>query len=164
MAEQDNKTVANPPVATLDDLLTLEKAMIIVTLEDGSELSVPIRVPTQWEMLQIAHEVTYPSPPTAGVDPKTKRPFFDFNHPSYIAARESVDMDRNYRTLLAALQLDVPGDTKEEKLTFLKTKFSARITRQLNTAIAVLVGGGQARVAGRAATFLGNGTGNTEDL
>lgn len=153
-----------PPLATLEDLLTPENATVIVELEDGNEVSIQLRIPTAWQQLQIRHAIADPSPPTAGFDPKTKRPFFDFSNPQYLAAREQVEMDRNYRMLLFALPYTIPGNADDERLEFLKTKFSARLTRQLNMAIAGLVGGGQARIAGRAATFLGNGTGNTKDM
>lgn len=161
----DNPQINDTPQpATLEDLLAPEHATVIVQLEDGKEVTVNLRIPTAWQQLQIRQQVSDPAPPVSGIDPKTKRPIFDFNNPAYLAAREQAEMDRNYRMLLFALELPIPGNTDDEKLEFLKTKFSARLTRQLNVGMAVLVGGGQARIAGRAATFLGNGANGTADL
>lgn len=151
MAKRNADKPAAPALATLDDL---KRVTVNVTLElaDGTEVMVPMRSLSQHQVNSIRWEVDDPAPPISGTD-KSGRPVFDYNNPTYIKGRNEAEMERAYRVLLAALAIEIPGETKDDRLSYLKNEFDARVVRQLNEALGGLLMGGTARVAARAAEF-----------
>lgn len=126
----------------------------------GDLLVVPLRTLTYSEWLRLGFEVPDPTPPISGVD-KNGRPVFDTRHPDYLRAVEMATLQRGLRRLLAALQIDIPGDTAEQKLAALDASLDAGVARQLLGVLGRLAAKGEAHITARADTFRPGGTGDS---
>lgn len=134
---------------------------VIVTLPEGREVRIPLRTLTYWEIFQIEAKVPPPTPP---VSHATKDgPVFNFKDPGYLQALQLADIERSYRRVLAALRIEVPGASEEEKLHALKTRLDAGVMRQLNQVLMGSAMSGEARIEARAATFQPNRVGSAAD-
>jgi hypothetical protein len=148
-------------VLSLDDLAP---DPINVEIEQNGRIKViPLREIGNYEFVKLGYEVPNPVPPTMGVD-KNGRPLLDFNDPTSLRARADAEMERGYVRLLAMLAIDIPGETKAEQLAALKKSITPGVMRQLMDALNKLLGEGDARIVGRAETFLSGGTGDPADL
>lgn len=144
------------------DELAPTNVNVIVTLPEGREVRVPLRTLTYWEIFQIEAKVPPPVPP---VSHATKEgPVFDYKAPAYLQALQLADIERSYRRVLAALRIDVPGATEDEKLATLKARLDAGVMRQLNQVLMSSAMTGEARIEARAATFPGHGAGGNQDV
>lgn len=162
MSKQNGKERSITPVLSLDDLSTMQ-VNVEIELLNGDILAVPIKTLTYREWLEIGWEVPAPTPPISGVD-ASKRPVFNHNDPGYLANLERVNMERNYRRLLRALQIPIPGNTVDEQLDALKSKLDGAICRQLLNAINETGMAGEARIAARAESFRAGKAVDTEGV
>lgn len=118
-----------------------ELGEVVVDVEvqrpDGVTLAVPLRTLTEAKMREIRASVTWPTPPT--VDFKKVGgevvPILDRNDPAYLAADREADARLSYKALLAALVLDIPGETEEAKLAALRDGLGAYAFAVLLTAV-----------------------------
>jgi hypothetical protein len=142
---------------SLDDLSPLK---VRVEIEHGDRVVVvPLRTLPFFEWVRLGYEVANPVPPTMGVD-KNGRPLLDTRDPGYLRALDEAGMERAYVRLLAALDIPIPGDTREEKLAALKAKLDTNVARQLNGVLNQMASEGEARIVARSETFLGDGPGD----
>lgn len=104
---------------------------------DGVVLAVPLRTLTEAKMREIRASVVWPTPPV--VDMKKVGGevvnVYDRNDPAYLAADREADALLSYKALLAALDLDIPGDTEAERLAALQNGLGAYAFAVLLTAV-----------------------------
>lgn len=137
--------------ATLGDL----KRTVVnveITLADGEVVSIPMRTLTYFQYNAIRWSVPDPKPPVSGVD-KSGRPVFDVNDGTFRRQVAEAEMLRTHKLLLAALEMDVPGETEEARLDYLQTEVDAAVVRQLISVMQMTSTGGEARIAARAESF-----------
>ena len=67
---------------------------------------------------------------------------------------------RNVALLVQSLDMDILGDTLEEKTAALESAISARVMRQLMAVLEGVMRSGEARVESRVTTFHQDGTGD----
>lgn len=145
-------------ITTLADLDTVD---VMVEIEDNGEvLEFPLRLLKHYEWMEIGFEVPEPAPPIMGTD-KQGRPLFDHNNPDYKIAVEKAQLERNYRRLAASLKIDIPGDTRAEKVAALQKTLSYNICNKLFGAILQKAAEGKWRVQERAETFHSSRNGNS---
>lgn len=139
-------------MTTLNDL-----APVTVTVElerpDGQTVGVPLRLLTYSEWQRIGWEVPEPAPPVSGAT--REGPVFNTSDPDYLRQRAEAQTERQYRRLLAALEIDIPGDTPAEQVAALRQTLDYGMARQLFAALGKLAGEGEGRVAARADSFRG---------
>lgn len=107
---------------------------------------------------ELGRLVDAPQPPAMGVD-ANKRPLYNLNDPGY---KKQVDEAENRRGLLRLaefLDMDIPGETPQEKADALAEALEQDVVISLFNAMWGTVVEGKARVEARAATFHRNGTG-----
>lgn len=146
---------------SLDDGMTYE-AEIIVELPDDKAMIFKMRTLSIGEWDEIGGTVPQPGPPVSGFKKGTAEPIYNEKDAGYLAACNAADSKRMQRRLAAALVLDIPGETIEEKGDAIGTKMDAGVTRQLLGALMALTFGGVSRVDRRAESFHTNGTGRPD--
>lgn len=146
---------------SLDDLAPLN---VRVEIEHGDRiLTVPLKTLSYFEWVRLGYEVQSPVPPTMGVD-KQGRPLLDTRDPTYLRQLDEAGMERGYIRLLAALDIPIPGDTREEKIAALKSRLDTNVVRQLQSILNQLASEGEARIVGRAETFHRDGIGDVASV
>lgn len=148
-------------VASFDDLKP-GKVNIEVEMEDGEILLFPMRLPTYFDILDMEGRIPLPEAPITGAD-RNGRPLRNYSDPGYIANANRVVARRNVALLVQSLDMDIPGDTLEEKTAALETGISARVMRQLMAVLEGVMRSGEARVESRVTTFHEDGTGDAAD-
>lgn len=144
-------------------LTDLEPLRVSAELElpGGDVLIVPLRLLTYAAWNRIGREVKNPSPPLSGVD-ANKRPIHDLNDPTYQNAIAEAGEERNYRRLLAALDIPIPGATVEDKVKALRETVDAGVMRKLMDFLGGVIVQGEAAISGR--QFHDAGTGGAADV
>ncbi len=145
----------------LEDLQPL-RVEVEIEQPGGDVLVVPLRLLTYARWNRIGREVKTPSPPMTGVDPTTKRPLYDTNNPDYLSAVAEAGEERNYRRLLAALDLPIEGATVDAQIASLREMVDAGVMRQLLDFLGRAVVEGEAAISGR--QFHDAGTGGAADV
>lgn len=146
---------------TFEDLAPIR---IIVEVEHGGEiLEIPLKTLTYAEWNKLGTDIPTPTPPISGVD-KQGRPIFNNSDPTYITQVEQVAEQRVYARLLASLDMEVPGNTQQEKLDALRNKVDVNVMRQLVETISSFALKGEARVKHRAETFQSERAGEAESV
>lgn len=140
------------PVMHVNSLASFETADVEARLEfaDRVEL-VPMRTLSYGEFQRIGWQVRNPTPPISGVD-GSRRPVFDYNDATYQQQMQEAERQRALRRLLAALNVEVPGATDDEKIAYLQG-LDANYLRLLISVVGQLVTEGEARIEAKAAAF-----------
>jgi hypothetical protein len=149
-------------ITALSDLAPID---IIVEIDrpGGEIIAVPLRTLTYSDWLRLGLEIPNPTPPISGVD-KSGQPIFDTRNLDYLRQLEDANIKRGLRRLLAALQIDVPGDTVGDQLAALEATLDSGVGRQLLGVLAQIAAKGEARIAHRAGTFQPAGADDWPDL
>jgi len=142
-----------PRPATLGDLGRTD-VDVIIELPGGDEVLIPMRSLSYHRYNAIRWSVPDPAPPVNGVD-KNGRPVFDYHDATHLKRVADAGLERTYRLLLASLKLDIPGESDEEKLQYLRDEMDGAIVRQLMNVMEQIATKGSARIAARAGAFPG---------
>ncbi len=143
---------------SLEDGLTYE-ATIVVELPNNQGMIYKLRTLTISDWNRIGSTVPQPQAPVSGWD--GKRPIYDERDVGYLAACGEADLERNLRRLATAVQIDIPGETTEEKAEALKA-MDSNVARQLVAALLTLTFGGLVQIDKRAASFRPSANGHDE--
>ena len=137
--------------ATLGDL---HKTTILAEIElaDGEVVVIELRSLSYFTYNQIRWSVPDPAPETVGMD-KHGKPIYGYNDPAFRRKVNEAEMQRTYKLLLAALVMDIPGETDDDRLEYLQNELDASIVRQLVEMLQKMAVKGEARIAARAQTF-----------
>ena len=98
--------------AELQDNVTVN---LEIERHDGSVMVIPIRELGYSDWVNVEREVPYPQPPAGGADNKGV-PWYDNNNPDYRRKIADAVERRGYLRMLKAIQLDIPGETLDEKI------------------------------------------------
>lgn len=156
-AHTEEQAQAALPLATFADLEDRLVVNFEVERPGGGKVIIPLRELTYSDWLQAEFEYPRPQAPIMGSD-AAGRPLLNFGDPAFVKASAECEANRSYSRLLLALQLDIPGDTREDKIARLH-KIGSRIVRTLTAVLNDMHSVGEARVADHAATFQPNGAG-----
>jgi hypothetical protein len=143
---------------SLADGLTYE-ATIVVELPNNQGMYYKLHTLTISEWNEIGSAVPQPQPPVSGFD--GKQPIYNERDPGYLTACGNADLERNLRRLAAAVQIDIPGETLEEKAEALH-KMDSNVARQLLAALLSLTFGGLVQIDKRADSFRPSANGHDE--
>ena len=159
--------MANDPIQikSIDDLTTnapRRERNVIVEMPNGQELSFTLRELNLNEWNRIERAVTNPAPPIRGVD-KNARPVYNYYDTDYLRAIAEANEKRTLLHLLAALELDVPGDSQDEQLQWLQEELPRPLLSGLVEALNQTERTWEARVIDRAEQFQPNGASSTTD-
>jgi len=146
---------------SLDDGMTYE-AEIVVELPNDKAIIYKMRTLSVGEWDDIGRTVPQPGAPVSGFKKGSAEPIYNERDAGYLAACAAADAERSWRRLAAALLIDIPGDTLEQKAEAIGTKMDASVTRQLMSALLSLTFGGVSRIDRRAESFHTIGTGHPE--
>lgn len=144
-----------PPVATLSDL---EPSLItiVVTLVDDSEVTIPLKLVPQYRMMRLNAMVPSAMPPVVDYDLKNSgRPVYNYNDSTFIADSVEVNWKRNCLIMAEMIQLPIPGETLDERATYIREHFDPLVTDQLAGVIGERREKAKARIVTRAETFHG---------
>lgn len=149
----DVKPLETPPVAKLADL-ELATINMVVTLMDGAEVTLPMKMLPQFRMMEIT---------TAVPDPLLKAPLKDWGKGGvpildeedrvYLAEKERTTFLRNSIIIAESLLIDIPGSTPTEKAEYVREKFDPLVLEQITMALQIQRQKAKARIIARAATF-----------
>lgn len=139
--------------ATITKLADLERRHITVIVErDDDELEIPCKTLTWKRWQDLGVQVPDPAPPIFGVD-RNGRPQPNYNDPTYLAEKEAANTRRLYLRLLDFLDIDIPGDTPEARMTALQDTLEVGLVNRLASVMGQFAREGEARIETRAATF-----------
>lgn len=144
-------TLPTPPIAKLEDLEAATINMVI-TLADNSEVTWPMRMLPQYRQMQLTAGIVNPQPPLIDFG-KGGVPVYNHNDPAYIAGVEEAAFKRNSILIAEMSLIDIPGETLEERATYIREKFDPLVTEQIVLALKLQREKGKARIISRAATF-----------
>jgi len=140
-----------PPAASLSDL-ECSTITVVITLADDSEVTVPMKLIPQFRMMQL--NAMIPSAIAPIVDYKAAdKPVYNYNDPAYVAAANEVYFKRNCLNLAEMVLMPIPGDTLEERATYIREKFDPLVTDQLVSVVGIQREKVKARIITRAETF-----------
>jgi hypothetical protein len=137
----------------IKSLADLRPRMIDAEIEVGDEvLVIPCRALTYQEQMEAGWEVSDPVPPIMGVG-DDKRPLYDYQDPGYLKQKERANTERMYRRLLRFVQLEIPGETVEERVKALQDTLEYSIVTKLTMLMMRTFTEGEARANSRADSF-----------
>lgn len=140
-----------PQIATLSDL-ECATITVIVELADASTVSVPMKMIPQYRMMQLSAMIPSAVPPLRDIAPGGK-PVYNYEDSAYIANVGKVNFERSSLMLAEMISLSIPGETLEERATYIREKFDPIVTDQLVNVIAKRREEAKARIITRAETF-----------
>lgn len=129
---------------------------------DGIDLVIPMRTLSYSDWVAIEREFPLPQPPKMGAD-RMGRPITDETDPGYRRGLSDIADKRMYTRLLRALQVEVPGETDDEKraaLAALDTQIILSMRAVLETAHMAMIGA----IEDRAESFRSDGDSNIPNL
>lgn len=144
------------PMATLADL-EASTINLAITLIDGNEVLLPIKLLSEYRTIQINHMRPTPDAPTTDakkVDGAVQW-IKNYNDPTYQLEAAKVISERASLQLAEMIQLPIPGDDLEAKGEYIRSKFDQLVIDQIFGAIREQREKAKARVITRAETFLG---------
>lgn len=110
----------------INDLDQLADIVVEVTIKlpDGREAIVKVKSLPASEVAAIRRRVTWPQPPVKDYKKfgNEATPIYDYNDAAYKAADESADQELARRMLVACLDMNIGGDTVDEKCATLEKK------------------------------------------
>lgn len=153
---EDTPASEPPPMATLDDF---KPRTIPVEIDIGGEPKLmELRGLTYYQFNKVMVDITDPAPVEGGIDPKTKRVWYNYNDPGYLARRTAVEMERQFvRLARSIVKPAIPGETEQERVEWIRDNFDANPVRQLNALIAAIAMRGEAKIQNLADSFHGDG-------
>jgi len=110
--KQDGRKPITDFAQLRDDFTTID---VVIDRPDGGELVVTVKTLSYKEWMDIERAVPMPAPPVNGAD-RSGRPIYNEQDATYQRAVADAHNERLYRRIIAALQMDVPGDTIEEQM------------------------------------------------
>lgn len=158
MAQKKAADKAIVQLTGLDDLRPFD-VIVEIDLPTGEVGQMRMKTLTYAEWLRLGAEIADAVPPQSGFDAKKMQPTYDWTDATYQRAQAEVQMRRSYRRLLAALPFgdQIAGATVAEQIDTLVEAVDFGVAQKLFTALNLTGIEGEARVVGRAATFLGDG-------
>lgn len=120
-----------PRAQTLDDI-ALAPVAVAVTRPDGRQLEIVLQPLSSEALWQLRRRVTWPKPPVK--DMTKAGPVYDYGDEGYQRAVEDANREFSLRVLLAMLQLEIPGETEDERLEQLRRKLGGTVLAQLTEA------------------------------
>lgn len=108
---------------SLDDLSAVN-VTVTIKRPDGKKVDVELRSLSEDEMWTIRRSIKYPKPPVGDFKKVGNDvvPQYNYTDQGYQDAIREADRDLAHRTLIAALTLEIAGETLEEKIVTLKSK------------------------------------------
>ncbi len=106
-------------ITSLDQLKPRTSEYTITNSATGEEFTVVLRDLLPEQIVQIDGRVKRPKPPIKGFKPGGV-PEFDEDDPTYLAAKEEAGNEHIYLWLLESWEVEIPGETADEKLAALK--------------------------------------------
>lgn len=140
-----------PPMATLDDL-KLATITVVVMLADGEERTLKLHNISRLRIYQIRNSVPEPMPPIVDYLAANK-PVYNTRDQGYIAQMAEVNYKRNSLVLLEMLQLEIPGETTDERLAFMQEQLDPMVYDALLEVVTSILEKAKARIISRADTF-----------
>lgn len=140
-----------PPMATLDDL-KLATITVVITLADGEERTLILHNISRLRIYQIRNSVAEPMPPVVDYLAANK-PVYNYRDQGYLSQMAEVNYKRNSLVLLEMLQLDIPGDTADDRLTFMQEQLDPMVYDALLDVVTGILEKAKARIISRAETF-----------
>ena len=108
---------------TLDDL---SDVIVEATIPrpDGKMITVRLKTLSGEQVWEVRRAIKWPKPPVKDYRKTGGEvlPIYDYEDATYVAAQEDASRELGYRHLLLSLQIDIPGETFEEKLEALRTR------------------------------------------
>lgn len=142
-----------PQTATLSDL-ECATITVVVTLADDAEVTIPVRMIPQYRMMQLSAMIPSAVPPLVDYASGGK-PIYNYADSVFVAAVGEVTFKRNCLMLAEMVQMQLPGDTLEDKATYIREKFDPLVTDQLVSVVGMQREKVKARIITRAETFHG---------
>lgn len=139
------------PMATLDDL-KLATITVVVMLADGAEVALKLNNISRFKIYQIRNSVKEPLPPIVDYIAADK-PIYNRLDQGYLSQMIEVNYKRNSLVLLEMLQLDIPGETADERLTFMQEQLDPMVYDALLEVVTSILDKAKARIIHRADTF-----------
>ncbi len=143
--------------ATLADM---QPSFLVVEMDDVDDDGEPVTIEFKMRVLsyfrfnEIGKMVTDPTPETMGIDATTKRPLFDTNSASF---RNKLNDAANERSIMrladSMVEPEIPGDSLQEKSTWIKDNMPTAIVQALINAMGSTLVRGEARIKSRADSF-----------
>ena len=112
-------------VNSLDDLDTGAEDYTLLNPENGKEFVFSLRPVKHDEMAEIRKRVKFPSPPVSGYEKDQfgrPRPIYDEQNVEYRYQHELANNRLVYEWLLACWDIEISGDTQEQKIETLRKK------------------------------------------
>lgn len=142
--------------ATLEDM---KPSFLIVEIDDVDEDGEPVviefkmRVLTYFRFNEVGKMVVDPSPEPMGVD-GNKRPLFNTNDATFRSKLNDAANERSIMRLAESMvEPEIPGDTLQEKSTWIKENMPTAIVQALINAMGSTLVRGEARIKNRADSF-----------
>lgn len=114
-------------ITSLDDLKARVREYTITDSSSGEEFTIELKDLMPEQLADINRRVKRPTPPMVkGIEYKKNpvtgvpEPNLDYNDPNYLAESTKSQYDYLREWLLESLVIEVPGETREEKLESLK--------------------------------------------
>ena len=142
-----------PPLAQLADL-ECETINMVVTLMDGAEVTLPMKMLPQYRMMEITADIPEVKPPVKDFDLKKHgEPVYDYEDKAFLASAEAMTFKRNSVIIAESLLIDIPGETLAEKAEYVRTKFDPLVLEQIVLALRIQREKAKARIVARAGMF-----------
>lgn len=104
-----------------------ETVVVTIPKPNGALVSVVLRVLSEQDIWDIRHAMTWPKPPVdlQKVNGAVKR-IPNYDDSAYLEAVRVADRDFSIKILMAALVLDIPGETEDERIKTLRKRMGQR--------------------------------------
>lgn len=140
-----------PQKASLSDL-ECATITVVITLADNAEVALPMKMIPQYRMMQLSAMIPSAVPPLVDYAAGGK-PVYNYADAKFVADVGEVQFKRNCLMLAEMVQIDIPGETLEEKSTYIREKFDPIVTDQLVSVVGERREKAKARIITRAETF-----------
>ena len=122
-----------PMVATTLDDLGTTPVLVTLTRPDGKIIRVAVKPLSEEELWQLRRTITWPKPPIKDFQKVNGRvtEVLDYDNPDYVRGLQEADRLLAHRVLLAAVQIAIPGETEDEKISALKNRMGGWAWRAL---------------------------------
>ncbi len=132
-------------------------------LTDGEILVIPMHTLSFRQWNEAAMEVKDPPPPVMGAD-NNGAPIFDTKNPDYQLALTEASNKRSWHRLLASMDIEVPGESTEDKIEWMEDHLERGVAEQLVTVMMNIALEVKAHIADRAFSFHGAGSNGNENM
>lgn len=108
---------------TLDDLSDVV-VEVSIPRPDGKQIKVKLRTLSGDEIWEVRRAIQWPKPPIKDYRKigGEVTAIYDYENEQYVTAQEDASRELSYRHLLSSLQLEIPGETYEERLNHLRKR------------------------------------------